>query len=345
MATATSPAMTTPASGPAESGAAPGTPPTPVRMTTRRGGWLDKVPASRRLTAFWMNFFFFCANKAPWFVRGSEWFWIGMSHACFRRALRAGPRANARHLLGPDTSARDLRRFETEVLRQFYRFIEDVGWAKDKSPRQILDRISEVHGEENYCAARAAGRGAIIATAHVGSFEVGMAALSDREKRVHVVFQQDVFDAFDGIRDRLHRKLGVVDARAERGLNVWLSLREALRDDDVVLIQADRVMPGQRGVAVPFFDGHIELPVGPVKLAALSGAPIIPVFAVRRPDRTTRLIIEPAIEVGPGEPVIGRGQAPPSLLKFAAALERLVRAHADQWLMLHRVWLEDQGSE
>ncbi len=168
-----------------------------------------------------------------------------------------------------------------------------------------------------------------------------MAALTDREKRVHVVFQQDVFDAFDGIRDRLHRKLGVIDARIEGGLNVWMALRDALQNDEAVLIQADRVMPGRRGVAVPFLGGHVELPVGPVKLAALSGAPIIPVFAVRRPDRRIKLIIEPAIDVGPSERVIGHGEPQPSLLKLAAVLERLVTQYPDQWLMLHEVWIED----
>lgn len=265
-----------------------------------------------------------------------------MSHVCFRRALRTGPRINARRILGADATPKQIKRFENGVLRQFYRFIEDVGRAKGMTPEQILAQVSDVRGEGHYYAARAHGRGAIIATAHVGSFEVGMAALTDRERRVHVVFQQDVFDAFDGIRDMLHRKLGVVDARAERGLGVWISLKEALRADEVVLIQADRVMPGQRGVAVPFMSGHIELPVGPVKLAALSGAPIIPVFAVRRPDRTIQLIIEPAIEVGPDERVIGHSQPPPSLLKLARVLERLIRDHPEQWLMLHPVWVEDQ---
>ncbi len=117
----------------------------PVRPGSgeRQKGWLDKVPGSRRATAFWMNFFFFCARWAPWFVRGSEWFWIGLSHVFFRRALRTGPRANAKWLLGPGATPRDIRRFETEVLRQFYRFIEDVGRAKDLSPAEILSHIGD----------------------------------------------------------------------------------------------------------------------------------------------------------------------------------------------------------
>ena len=32
-------------------------------------------------------------------------------------------------------------------------------------------------------------------------------------------------------------------------------------------MQADRVMPGQKGQAVPFFSGHTLLPTGPIKLA------------------------------------------------------------------------------
>lgn len=285
---------------------------------------------------------FNCARQFPWFMRRAEWCCLAGSRFVFRAALRSGPRANGRWLLGPDATPAQLTRFEDRVLRNFYRFIHDVGRAGNMDRQTILEQVERVDGRQHYDAARAHKRGAIFATAHLGSFEVGMAALADLEPRVHVAFQQDVFSAFDTIRDQLHRKLNVIDAPVNRGPETWMTLRDVLARDEVVLIQADRVMPGQKGVVVPFMGGHVELPMGPIKLAAISGAPILPVFTIRLPSGKSRIVIEPAIEVRPDERVVRPAEPPRPLLELAAVIEKHVRANPEQWLMLHPMWCEDR---
>src|SRR6185437_11295988 len=94
------------------------------------------------------------------------------------------------------------------------------------------------------------------------------------------------------------KKIGVVEVPLDQGWTVWMRLRDALANDEVVLIQGDRVMPGQKGQPVKFFDGHILMPTGPARLALVSGAPIIPVFFVRTPKGKIRLFIEDPILVG-----------------------------------------------
>ena len=290
----------------------------------------------------WLNFFFFCARHAPWFTRASKPFWMTMSRWCFTGPLRAGINANAKWLLGHDSDAAARKQLEDRVIEQFYLFIYDIGRASAMTREQILAQVDHVQGHEHFEAARAMQRGAILATAHMGSFEVGIAAARDLEPRLHVVFQRDPFEAFDTIRHRLHERLDVQEARVEGGWPVWMQLRNALEADEVALMQADRVMPGQHGMPVPFCGGHIDLPLGPIKLAALTGAPIVPVFAPRLPNGRVKLIIEPAITVAP-EHATPRGRTPPPpLLQIAEVLEKHVRARPEQWLMLHRMWREDR---
>ena len=80
---------------------------------------------------------------------------------------------------------------------------------------------------------------------------------------------------------------------------MWVRLREALRADQVVVIQGDRVLPGQKGQPIPFLDGDMEFPALPVTLAMLSGAPILPIFSLRTEANRIRLLIEEPIYVGP----------------------------------------------
>ena len=315
--------------------------PSSAEARSAPGTWQTQAPSTRqRAASFWCNLLFWSARWTPWITKTTVQFWVWCSWIC-SPAIRAGTLANARRLLGPASTLAERRRHARRVIRNFMMFVYDIGVRSAMTQQEIHACITAVEGEEHYEAARRIGRGVIIATAHMGSFEVGTSALRDREPRIHVVFQPDRLKAFNHIRSGLRRKLGVIDAPIEDGLQTWATLRDALLRNEAVLIQADRVMPGQRGAVVPFFDGHAELPLGPVKLAKLTGAPILPVFSLVEPDRSVRIVIEAPIMMDEDDAALGHG-APRALLQLAATLEKNIRRSPDQWLILYRAWLEDR---
>ena len=132
----------------------------------------------------------------------------------------------------------------------------------------------------------------------MGSFEVAVAALRQKEPRVHIVFKRDQVSRFEQLRSALRRRLGVIEAPIDQGgVGMWVGLRDALRRDEIVVLQGDRVMPGQKGQRVPFLSGHLLLPTGPVKLAQASGAPIVPIFSTRTPEGNIRISVAEPIFV------------------------------------------------
>lgn len=292
----------------------------------------------RAAAAGWLRSFFFLSEKAPWLVRGLRPLACHVAFNC-SRMIRTGTTANARQLLGPQASPAAVQSLARSTVASFYRFCCDMGRSIGLSGEQLMDKVEAIDGDSTYLAARSPGRGAIVVTAHMGSFEVGMAALRMRErKRIHVVFRRDPFATFERQRSELRRRLGVEEAPVDEGWTVWVRLRDALLADEVVVLQGDRVMPGQKGERVPFLGGHTLLPSGPIKLAMATGAPIVPVFTVRTPEGKIRLFIEPPIEVGPNT---GASGPHPAMLRWAAVLEKYVRRYPDQWLMLQPVLCED----
>ena len=291
----------------------------------------------RRAAAnFWTSFLFWNARRYPALPRVSKpfWMWAGWT---FTPVLRETTLSNAARLLGPDSTPAQREALARAVIANFYDFVCDIGAALGMSRRELLDQIDKVEGHERYVDARRDGKGAIVVTAHMGSFEVGMAALLEQEKRVHVLFRRDDLGEFEKTRTALRRRLGVHEACVEDGLAVWMNLRAALARDEVVLIQGDRVLPGQKGEPVPFLGGHMMLPTGPVKLALATGAPIVPVFSVRTPDGKIRLFIEDPIRV--------RGEVHDAVLRLGKVIENYVRRFPDQWLVFHRPWCEDAAPE
>ena len=289
----------------------------------------DSLRASA--ASFWLERLFQVAEHAPAVVRLIRVPFARITYRC-SRSIRAGTRANAARILGPDSTPSQRALLGRRVVENFILFCHDVGRSMRMSPDELYATIDQIDGHEHYASARALRRGAIVVTAHMGSFEVGMAALRRQDANVHVVFRRDAFGRFERMRSELRSKLGVIEAPVDDGWTVWMRLRDALLKDEVVVLQGDRVMPGQKGERVAVLGADMMLPAGPVKLALATGAPIVPVFTIRTPGGGVRLCVEPAIFAG---------DVDSAMRQLADVIAKYVRTYPEQWLMLQPAWCED----
>jgi KDO2-lipid IV(A) lauroyltransferase len=106
---------------------------------------------------------------------------------------------------------------------------------------------------------------------------------------------------------------------------------QALRGNELVSITAG-AWEGSELAEGPLCGGRLSLAIGASRLAALTGAPLLPVFSVREPALGFRMVIEPPIALGPlGTDVHGAAAA-----EFLRRHEPWVRRFPDQW----RGWKE-----
>ena len=126
--------------------------------------------------SFWLAALFFAAERVPGLLVTARRPFCRVVFAC-SPWIRRGTTANARRVLGPGATEARVRDLALKTLRSFYLFCCDVGRSLGMSREQLLAQIDSDEGRAHYDAARALGRGVIVATAHMGSFEVGLAAL------------------------------------------------------------------------------------------------------------------------------------------------------------------------
>ncbi|MFZ4574750.1 MAG: lysophospholipid acyltransferase family protein [Phycisphaerales bacterium] len=309
----------------------------PLRVHAE-GASPPRRPLLVRSTPRWLGPYFWAAGAVPGLVRGVQPLAARLATLASRE-VRANTRCNAERIFGRRLRADEAARFSRGVIGSFCEFLTDMGSCSHASREELLSRVDAVHGEREYLAARAERRGAVLVTAHMGSFELGLAALSRVEPRVHVVFQRDASGAFDAMRSRVRSRLGVIESPIDDGVGSWLGLREALVNDGVVVLQGDRAVPGQRSQVVPFLHGHLRIPTGPVRLARITGSPIVPVFTVRNARGGREVLLFPPID-----PAAGEGSEPDvTVLAVAAAIETVVQRYPEQWLVLRRAFEEDQN--
>jgi lauroyl/myristoyl acyltransferase len=165
-----------------------------------------------------------------------------------------------------------------------------------------------------------------------------LAALTNVEPKVHVVFKRDTFGDWERARSDLRQRLGVTEAPIDDGLSMLFRLKSALEADEVVVMQGDRAWAGQQSIEVPVLHGHLRLPTGPVKLAQLNDTPIIPVLAVRSGVARFRVVL--------GSPIIVSeySDVKSAVTAVGEALGRFIARVPQQWLVLHKAFVEDQDT-
>lgn len=185
--------------------------------------------------------------------------------------------------------------------------------------------------------ALAGGRGALVVTAHLGSWELLGAELSRRGLPLHAVVRplSGAFNA-EVVAARVRSGLRLISARG--ALPATLA---ALRRNEVVTVLLDQAVGGKHALFVPFF-GRPAATTPLVSIAAMrSGAPVFLGLAPRD-QGALRLHLE-----GPF-PVPSTGNRSQDVwahtAALTAALERAVREHPDQWLWLHRRWKVPPGA-
>ncbi|KYF65811.1 hypothetical protein BE15_37905 [Sorangium cellulosum] len=184
-------------------------------------------------------------------------------------------------------------------------------------------------GVEHYHACAAAGRGILMVTAHTGGWDIAGQILGVvHPEGVMLAMQRERDAEARAIQDAARRRAGVQVAHIGDGPLDALPLLGHLRRGGVVAMQIDRVPPGMRSREVPFLGARWRAPEGPIALAAMSGAPILPVFTHRLGFLEYEAVVAPPIWLARRATEDERDSAAATMM---GALERFLRAHPTQW--------------
>jgi predicted LPLAT superfamily acyltransferase len=188
----------------------------------------------------------------------------------------------------------------------------------------------------------AAGNGLIMWTAHVGNWEFASRLLA-MYGRVNVARVVEDKPAEIALRNLMtDDRIKVVDLKG--GVAATIELLQALRRNEIVAIQGDRVYQ-RRTFDVPFFSRPASFPLGPFLLSQVSGAPVLPAFVVRQSWLRYQALIGDPIPAVP--PTVTRGDDEASLYEAGLYeamcqavrfLETTLTTHYDQWMNYFDFW-------
>lgn len=254
--------------------------------------------------------------------------WAGDLIYLFFADLRGVVRDNVGHALGNGAAPPEIARTTRAVFRNAAKNYFDL-FRVPRFNLERLERLVTLHGLENLEEAIAAGRGVIVATAHLGNLDlVAQVAVSlgiELCAIVEPLEPEPLFRLVTSLRES--RGLAFVPA-SPKGLKEAL---RHLRRGGVVAVACDRDIQGQ-GYRLEFLGEETHLPVGAVELARRTGAAIVPAFSIRRPDNRFDLYVEPSFPCESGESLED------NLRRLTAPLEKYIRRYPDQWVIFKPLW-------
>jgi lauroyl/myristoyl acyltransferase len=178
-----------------------------------------------------------------------------------------------------------------------------------------------------------AARGAIVLTAHMGSYDLGAALFAKkfhREIRVVRAPEPDKQSA-EHLSAALEKagESGVKVAYNTAGALLSFDLLKALRGGEIVSIQGDRADERVAQVKARLFGHDVLLPNGPFVLGLIAQVPVYPLFIARAGCRSYQIIVREPIRLessGQREQDLARG-----VNQWCDVLQEIVAARWDQW--------------
>jgi len=197
--------------------------------------------------------------------------------------------------------------------------------------REGLEKIVELRGGEHLHAAYAGGRGFIVLTGHLGSFELSAGAIAARllPSKMNLVVKS--FGAgFDRFLSELRTRAALHLIRDRRTMPEIL---RALKRGEGVVFVLDQNATRDQGVFVDFFGQPASTMAALALIVRRTGVPVVPVEIWRAADGKHVLEAHaPLSAQTSGDATVELTQ------RYTRFIEDAIRRHPAQWLWTHKRW-------
>jgi KDO2-lipid IV(A) lauroyltransferase len=236
----------------------------------------------------------------------------------------------------PHLSERRLKQIARRSVQNFGMSFCEFMHLHTASPDEIR-AYCQWEGLEHIHEGLSRGHGVMLTTAHFGAWEVMGAAMA-LEFPLTVVVRLTSNKALKSHGEKVRAAVNIKMILKEESARVSLKV---LRANEGLAIFADQ-HAGPQGLLMPMFGHLTRVFSSPVRLALAAGAPIVPLFGVRRDpwltDGRVLIRVSPALYLHETQYESRSDAVLAGAQYMQDENEAIVRQHPDQWLWMHRRW-------
>jgi predicted LPLAT superfamily acyltransferase len=183
---------------------------------------------------------------------------------------------------------------------------------------------ADFNNETSLVAIKNGGKGGILLSAHLGNWETAGNLLKERvSTTINVLMLQTEHEQIKQYLDKSTggSKFNIIPIKDD--LSHIIAINNALSNNEMIAIHADRYVEGMRYIELPFFGKIARFPYGPFLLASKFSVPITFVFALKANTFHYQLTATNPIQ---------QKLTPEEIAKlYIEELENKVKQHPEQW--------------
>ncbi|MFZ1539517.1 MAG: acyl-CoA synthetase [Chromatiaceae bacterium] len=196
----------------------------------------------------------------------------------------------------------------------------------------------QVHGAAAFDRVFAAGGGAFLIGAHLGSFEA-LRALSRQRPGLRVAMAM-----YENNTPKINAALAAINPVSRQDIiplgqiDSMLQAQACLDRGMILGVLADRTLDDDPTLRVQFFGEATAFPVGPMRLAAILKRPVLFMTGLYLGGNRYAIHFEPLVDFSSIERQDRDSACRQAVATYAATLERYCRAYPFNWLNFHDYW-------
>lgn len=247
----------------------------------------------------------------------------------FNGVGRRGIYDNLAHVLPPETGSFVRWRFARAAFRHFAYSIVDIFQIPNLTLDNLQEYVAEIKGLEHIEACRAAGRGGILVTLHMGSWELAGVAVGLMGVPITAAVLKHADPRIDEIFTGVRRRGGIEEVPVGGAL---ARLEDAAARGRFIALLADRDVKGT-GMRTEFFGDTTTVPTGHARIALRTGSWILPAVTFRAPDH--RIVIDIRAPIIPDAQLDTEESL---VVRCLRIIEDFIREHPEQWSSFFNLW-------
>ena len=233
----------------------------------------------------------------------------------------------------PEWSTERVKRKSKHVFQNLGITILEICQMICFSRDDIIDKV-KIRGEEHLLNAMHNDKGAILISAHLGNWEIGL---------LYLVLHSNlpIISVVRRLRNNLvnrwiHRLRTRFGNRIIDKDDALPEMVRVLRQGKILGIMIDQGTKSSLGVKITFFGKYVTATPAAALLAMRCKSPVIPIFCNRNDDGMLSINIEPPLILKKTDDL--RTDLRTNTQIMTDAIEKAIRRYPEQWFWVHKRW-------
>jgi predicted LPLAT superfamily acyltransferase len=194
-----------------------------------------------------------------------------------------------------------------------------------------------ISGKELFDEVVSSPKGAIIASSHIGNFEISGYLLHQTKKRINGIIYGGENHVIQEYRERILTKNNVYQIPVLDDMSHIFAINAALSRGEILAVQCDRVYTGNKTVTLDFLGQRASFPTGVYHIAAQFEVPVITLFVIKESNKHYHIFIN-RIDDHTSSNLTAKEKVDILVRNYVNQLEAIVIKYPTQWFNFYKFW-------